>query len=112
MRGWSAKNKDRIAGYKNDEATFRASRKTTCSRYGITPEDYAELLVAQGNVCAVCREPETLIRKNSVCQLAIDHDHQTGRIRGLLCNNCNRALGMLNDNPEILRAPAAYLEEY
>lgn len=110
MREWSARNRDRIRGYNNDESTFRASRNTTCKRYGITPEDYESMLADQDGVCAICHEPETLIRRGTVCSLTIDHDHMTGKVRGLLCNNCNRALGLFNDNQKILRSAAEYLE--
>ena len=73
-------------------------------KFGITLEDYEELLARQGGVCAVCsREPTPGI------SLHVDHDHETGRIRGLLCFRCNNALGDLEDDPALLRAAARYL---
>jgi len=94
------------------ESAKRASRRRTVQNYGITVEQYAEMLDAQNGVCAICGRPETHIRKGTLCQLAIDHDHESGQVRGLLCNNCNRAIGLLKDNPKILRSAADYLEDF
>lgn len=64
------------------------------------------MLEAQGGVCAICKGPET---KPNAKYLAVDHDHATGAVRGLLCNNCNRAIGLLGDDAERLIAGADYL---
>lgn len=76
-------------------------------RYGIKREDYKELYQKQKGVCAICREP---CRKNK--RLSIDHDHSSGKVRGLLCASCNRGLGMFLDRPASLRKAAEYLEAY
>src|SRR6266498_598017 len=62
-------------------------------KYGLTPEEFEQLLASQGGRCAVCRsaDPQTP-KRGTWC---VDHDHVTGQIRGLLCNLCNRAIGML-----------------
>lgn len=60
-------------------------------RYGITLSDYDTLLRRQRHLCAICR-------RRSVTSLGVDHDHRTGRIRGLLCGQCNQALGLLSDD--------------
>jgi hypothetical protein len=73
------------------------------SRYGITMEEYYQMLETQNNKCAVCDNKATKT-------LDVDHDHETGRVRGLLCNNCNRGIGHLKDNPDILRRAISYLE--
>lgn len=76
--------------------------------YGITLADYDRMLLAQGGVCgnpACSRRPEEGQR------LCIDHNHQTGVIRGLLCNGCNTAAGLAQDHPEVLRGLADYLED-
>lgn len=70
------------------------------TRYGLTPTDYAEMMRLQCGVCAVCGAPERWLH--------VDHDHQTGQVRALLCGNCNRALGLLNEEPERIGALAAY----
>ena len=75
--------------------------------YGITVEQYEEAFARQGGVCAVCgREPEEGRQKG----LVVDHDHETRRFRGLLCRLCNVGIGVLNDDPEALRAAADYVE--
>ena len=74
-------------------------------RFGITREQYDEILEAQGGVCAICKEV-----CNSGRRLAVDHDHETGEVRGLLCGNCNTAIGKFHDNTDYLRAAIAYLE--
>ena len=73
-------------------------------QYGLTLEDYDALAAAQGRVCAICRKPELSSRR-----LHVDHDHTTRKVRGLLCGNCNRMLGLAKDKPEILRAAIEYL---
>jgi len=62
----------------------------------------------QDGVCAICGEPPGGRWK----KLHVDHDHETGRVRALLCVSCNRALGWFRDNPEILRKAIVYLEEH
>lgn len=73
-------------------------------RYGITQDDYEKLLADQGGACAICRSPEPEHRA-----LDVDHCHVTGRVRGLLCNPCNRALGKFRDNIPRIVAAVAYL---
>lgn len=72
--------------------------------FGITLDQYNELLQKQDGCCALCGNPPTTRR------LAVDHDHQTGRIRGLLCGWCNRALGLFRDDPALLTKAIGYLE--
>jgi hypothetical protein len=62
---------------------------------------------AQGGLCAICQREEAVVGR-----LVIDHDHATGRVRRLLCNRCNLALGLLDDDPTRLEAAAAYLWKY
>lgn len=66
---------------------------------------------AQEGLCAICHQPETVKYGDRVKDLAVDHDHETGEVRGLLCNNCNRALGMFGDSAERLLAAARYLDQ-
>jgi len=74
--------------------------------YGITEQDYADLLAAQEGVCAICGK-ECATGK----RLAVDHNHATGNVRGLLCQACNLALGQFRESRELLAAAIAYLEE-
>lgn len=79
--------------------------------YGITIEDYDIMSESQGHVCAICGNAETAKNQYGIKRLAVDHCHQSGTVRGLLCADCNRALGMFRDNPNLLRKAADYLEE-
>lgn len=73
-------------------------------------EEYAAFLEQQDGLCAICHQPETAKTRGAVVKLAIDHDHETGKVRSLLCRNCNVALGLAGDDPERLRAMANYIE--
>lgn len=73
-------------------------------KFGITVEQYNKMLAAQGGTCAICASTPGLRR------LAVDHDHETGIVRGLLCGPCNRALGMFRDDPALLAAAIRYLQ--
>jgi hypothetical protein len=81
-------------------------------KYGISEEDYSDLWQNQNGLCAICGVPlqnilmdHTDLRYKS----AIDHDHETGRVRGLLCGACNCAIGYMQDDPERLVPAAGYL---
>lgn len=81
--------------------------------FGIDAEEYARMEAAQGGVCAICREPETVTSRNGfVKALAVDHDHDSGAVRGLLCSRCNTAVGLMQDDTARLRAAVAYLEAH
>lgn len=80
------------------------------STYGLSGADYDALLAAQAGVCAICRQPETSQVKGKVKALAVDHCHQSGKVRGLLCKNCNTALGSLRDSIPLLENALAYLK--
>lgn len=83
-------------------------------RYRITPDQYAFQLAMQDGVCAVCRQPEPIFdrRTGDFRRLAVDHDHITGELRGLLCSLCNKGMGKLREDPAILRAAADYIEQH
>lgn len=79
--------------------------------FGITLEDYNNMLDKQNGVCKICGMPETrIVVQGTIASLSVDHDHTTGRVRGLLCNHCNRLLGFANDSAEILLNAADYLQ--
>lgn len=81
------------------------------STFGISLSDYLSIKDAQGGKCAICGEHETTKHQRGIInQLAVDHDHTTGKVRGLLCQQCNRSLGLLKDNVEVLRQAISYLE--
>lgn len=89
------------------------NRKYNVSKYGITEEQYQEMLKAQNGLCLICLQPETILDKrvNGPKRLSIDHCHKTKKIRGLLCRNCNIGIGNLKHNSEALRRAALYCEE-
>jgi hypothetical protein len=75
--------------------------------YGITLADYDEMFAAQDGVCATCGSPDPGVKHD---HLHVDHCHETGRVRGLLCRRCNSVIGYVHDNPDTLRRMADYLE--
>jgi hypothetical protein len=90
--------------YKSEQVREWQYRK----KFGITIQEYNVMLAEQNNSCAVCERSQTDFKR----KFAVDHDHKTGKVRRLLCDNCNHALGMVNDNPIILQKLILYLEKY
>lgn len=85
-------------------------------KYGITPGQYRALEVAQGGVCAICGKPPKAPRgrkgqRRGPVRLAVDHDHKSGKVRGLLCSSCNYRLLGVTDRLDIFRAAVAYLQD-
>ena len=99
---WKLNNPEKAKQYRLNEK---------CAKYKITYEDYCQLLIDQKGVCAICSNPETRVdhRTKKITTLAIDHNHETGKVRGLLCGNCNTALGLLQDCSETLLSAYKYL---
>jgi hypothetical protein len=87
-------SKDKVGGSR----TYHLKR-----RYGITAQDADAMLAAQDGLCAICRTAPAA---------HVDHDHETGAVRALLCFNCNGGLGQFKDDPAVLRAAAQYVEEH
>lgn len=75
------------------------------ANYGIDEMEYRRLYAAQNGVCAICKQPESMEGR----PLCVDHSHTTGDVRGLLCSNCNRGIGLLKDSPELVRNAFYYL---
>lgn len=82
------------------------TRKYILKQYGLTPADYDRMVAEQDGRCAICRTDSPGRGKPS---WNVDHDHETGAVRGLLCHNCNMALGMLGDCVETAQALVSYL---
>jgi hypothetical protein len=124
LRQWRDKNKDHVDAYHREyrkrpdqvvkkldynKKRYHANPEVFRDKYlqrtfGISLDDYNRLLALQGGVCAICSQP-----CKSGRELAVDHDHQTGQVRALLCMNCNRAIGWLQDRPELLMSATEYL---
>jgi|SRR5271166_143719 len=111
---WRANNREQDLANK---AKYRADNKEKIAEsyrihilkkeYGMSKEDYDDMLEGQGGVCAICKQVCSTGRA-----LAVDHDHQTGIVRALLCRDCNIALGLMKDKPALLRTAANYLERH
>jgi Autographiviridae endonuclease VII len=99
----------------NPERNRRISRASHLRlAFGLTLEDYDSLLKAQGGKCAICGAEESWAKSSGDGSrlLCVDHDHSTGRIRGLLCAPCNNLLGMAREDATRLRRAAVYLEDH
>lgn len=99
----------RVSRALNIEAHHGYSLK---KNYGLSREDYAALLAGQRGRCAICGCPERRLTKGKATALAVDHCHVGGHVRGLLCADCNRGLGMFGDDPKRLAAAIEYLERH
>lgn len=112
-RGYRARHPERSkaadkAYYARNKAKARAYQLQKL--YGISVEQYEEMMQAQEGLCALCGKPPSGWGKSRT--LHIDHCHETGEVRSLLCTYCNTGLGKFNDNAELLRKAADYLERF
>ena len=112
MKEYNSENKEKISEYKKDyyskpENLERVKRLLLQKKYGITLDDYNEMSHGQKGSCAICGKHA--LETGTLC---VDHCHKTGEVRGLLCNNCNKGIGLLRDDPDTLRQAAEYLERY
>jgi hypothetical protein len=96
---------------KNRKNTKERKEKDRDKRFGLMPGQFDRMMLEQGGRCAICREPEKIfdIRTGVSRSLAIDHDHASGAVRGLLCHSCNISLGHFGDDAERLWAAIEYL---
>lgn len=93
-------NVKNIKGFKRIKSLYR---------YGITLKDYDELLQKQNGKCAICQQIEIKKNQHGLVSLAVDHDHKTGKVRGLLCSKCNCLLGYAKDSIINLKKAIDYL---
>lgn len=111
-REYRRRNPDKVAKYyatkreKVKQDAVRLKNKELTQKYNITLNEWTELLEKQGSRCAICNT------ENLTGKWHTDHHHGSGRVRGILCSRCNLALGLLKDNPTVLRAAADYVEKY
>ena len=99
------KHKQSVKEYHNTHKNVRMAQRM--KKYGISLEDYNMFLEKQGGKCAICG---TEIGDSNGNRLYVDHNHKTGKVRGLLCANCNFGIGSLKDDVEILKKAILYLE--
>jgi hypothetical protein len=121
---WRAKLVKRLPGETDEEYQTRypQARRTSLGtsqwendlrrRYGIGVQDLRTMAEAQDHKCAICGKPEQEERGGYVRHLAVDHDHATGKVRELLCQNCNKMIGYAKDDPLILARAIAYLAKH
>ncbi len=89
VKNWATNNRDKVLDQRYKK------------RYGISYADYKTMLAKQKNKCLICNVEDMLV---------VDHNHKTNEVRGLLCNGCNCAIGLLRDDPAILQSAITYLE--
>jgi Recombination endonuclease VII len=102
---------NRAAYHAPDGKRKRSIRNSRLKRFGITLADYEAILDIQGGLCAICGKSEVMKRNGRITWLCVDHDHKTGKVRGLLCKHCNVMIGHGRDDPALLRSAIAYLEK-
>lgn len=118
---WAKNNKEKIRErnyqkkekrkeyYQSDRGIESSRRAHLKRKYNMSLEEYNDILKKQNGICAVCGESENCNRNKF---LAVDHCHDTNKIRGLLCTNCNRAIGLLKENIETLYKIIEYLKKH
>src|SRR5438105_9932161 len=85
------KHRDELLAYDRDRWPKRKPQATSNilkKKFGITQAEYDQMFEEQDGVCKICRKPESRICRGILCRLAVDHDHKTGKVRGLLCSKC------------------------
>ena len=97
----NAKLRQRYAEHSEHERNRQLKKN-----FGLTPEQFDSMVETQGGRCAICGTDEPGGKKT---RFSIDHDHETGKVRGLLCNNCNVGIGRLKEDPFIFESAMVYL---
>lgn len=110
-RLWHVNNRERHLAYmarrrkENSRAVLSSKLKAA---FGISLEQYEAIASKQNHCCAICGTPQVELRR----KMAVDHDHETGKVRGLLCNNCNVGLGNFRDSEQLLVKAQKYIHEH
>lgn len=107
---WRAKNKGYMKKWraKNKDACRRYSQKTWLTKHRLTEELYQKMSSEQKDCCAICAAHKDNVSRG----LHIDHDHKTGKVRGLLCMNCNTAIGKFRDDTLLLERALDYVKRH
>ena len=103
---WNKKYRETHKRNNNEKCRQTGWKYNIKRKYGLTPEEYNLLMDVQNGRCAVCGNEQECQR------LAVDHNHITGKVRGLLCINCNRALGFLKEDTERMENLIAYVKKH
>lgn len=117
-KNYYIKNRDKLLARskeyeKNNPRSYERTREMTLMReYGLTMEQYNMMMFTQNNRCYICGLEETALYKGQVTPLRVDHCHETGAVRKLLCHRHNAGLGLFNHDSDLLRAAADYIDEH
>lgn len=105
--------RDNEPGYREYVRNYARKRRFRI-KFGITIEDYEKMLAAQGGGCAICHRTDKVIdgHLGTPKMFPVDHDHKTGRMRGILCDRCNRGIGLLQDSVELIKSALKYLQKH
>lgn len=96
---------------KNPEKQIESKKRSILKKkYGLTSEQFDDLLKEHQEVCAICKTKN--VRPNNKKGICIDHNHKTGKVRGLLCDKCNRGIGLFGDSKELLEKAIKYIKKY
>ena len=108
-KGAAFRAKRKVMAQKEAERLARERKAANLMRlYKLSLEEYEQMLKDQNGKCAICGRPVADFERG----LAVDHDHETGKVRGLICPNCNRGLGGFFDNLDLLKGAVEYLEKH
>jgi hypothetical protein len=115
IKGYDSRTPEGRSAY---QKVYRKENRDACrdkdlkKSFGISLADYARMVADQGNKCAICDCHETQMRNGFLKALAVDHNHQTGAIRGLLCAACNQAIGKFGEDRDIMLSAIRYLDKH
>lgn len=106
VRAWNARNREKLREKERRRYARNPQRSlgSKLKRYGMTLQQFQAMSAAQEGKCAICRRMDSAGRR-----LAVDHDHQSGKVRGLLCGLCNPGIGYFGNDPSLLLQAAVYL---
>ncbi len=112
---WYAKEREK--GWDVFYLKYHGRARTLEERYGMSVEEYNRILAEQKGLCAICGEPETRKKVSSsgavrIMQLSVDHNHETGKVRALLCQKCNAGIAQFGENIKYLANAISYLQKH
>lgn len=102
---YNKKNREKMAAYRKENRE-RTLARIRLNKYGVTSDDLKRILAKQGGVCAICGS------FGGGKRLCVDHDHETGKVRGLLCQSCNKGIGLFKDSSVATRRASDYLKQH
>lgn len=110
--GYVAAKRATTPGWRKKTEPLARKRYAIKSKFGISLEEYERMYHAQGGVCAICGRVESKVLRGHPAMLSVDHCHQTGKVRALLCHACNVGLGLFRDSPEVLSKALEYIQHH